>query len=104
MAMGEAAKQAVWLNTLLEELGYKRDGLVIHGNNQGSLDLAKDPKFHKRTKHIDIRHHFLRDLVNNKVLSLKYIPTKEMVADCLTKGLTRQRLNACLQGMGMLEE
>ena len=49
--------------------------------------MSKHPTNHQRTKHIDIKHHFIRDLVLDNVISLLYIPTEEMVADIMTKGL-----------------
>jgi len=90
MALGEASKHAVWLSRLLGDLGYPVDTVEIMGDNRGSLFLSQDPVFHKRTKHIDIRHHFIRDLVNGKRIKLSHVPTSEMAADCLTKALTGQ--------------
>jgi hypothetical protein len=63
MAMCQAAKEAVWLNGLLEDLGVElRTPLIIYGDNQGALALAQNPDFHPRSKHIDIQYHFTREL------------------------------------------
>jgi hypothetical protein len=56
---------------------------------QGALDLATNVRFSQKTKHIDIRYHFIRDHINTKDIKLKYIPTMEMIADILTKPLAR---------------
>ena len=56
---------------------------------QGALDLATNARFSQKTKHIDIRHHFIRDHINTKDIELKHIPTIEMTADILTKPLER---------------
>ena len=56
---------------------------------QGALDLATNTRFSQKTKHIDIRHYFIRDHINTKDIELKHIPTMEMIADILTKPLAR---------------
>ena len=58
-------------------------------DNQGAIVLSKDSTFHMRTKHIDTRFHFVRETVNNDILSISYCPTDEMIADILTKALAR---------------
>uniref|UniRef100_A0AAV1UAW5 Uncharacterized protein n=1 Tax=Peronospora matthiolae TaxID=2874970 RepID=A0AAV1UAW5_9STRA len=65
MALSEATKEAVWLKVLLRELGEMASDEVIkiYEDNQGSIALAKNPEFHKRTNHIDIRYHFVREKV-----------------------------------------
>ena len=67
MALTEATQEAVWLKALLCELGeMKNDDVVkIYEDNQSSIALAKNPEFHKRTKHIDIRYHFVREKVTD---------------------------------------
>jgi hypothetical protein len=60
---------------------------IILVDNQGSLKLAENPEFHKRTKHIDIIYHFIRECINNNKLKVGYIPTEEQLADGFTKGL-----------------
>ena len=65
-ALTEAAKEAIWLQSLLFELGYKGKDLspiLIHGDNTGSLDLAENPEHHQRAKHINIRMHYIRQEV-----------------------------------------
>ena len=56
---------------------------------QGALDLATNARFSQKTKHIDIRYHFIRDHINTKDIELKHIPTIEIIADILTKLLAR---------------
>ncbi len=62
---------------------------VIEEDNQGAIAMSRNPRFHGRTKHVDIRYHFIRDKVESKEILLKYCPTKNMVADVLTKALRR---------------
>ena len=67
MARSEATQKAVWLKTFLIELGelHKNGAVKIYEDNQGSIALAKNPQFHKRIKHIEIRYHFVREKVKD---------------------------------------
>ena len=88
IAVAEAAREAVWLRGLLEEIDCKiTSATVLHCDNQGSIRLAFNPATHQRTKHIDIKHHMIRELIEKSVVSLVYIPTASQQADILTKGL-----------------
>ena len=63
--------------------------MVVNTDNQASIALAKNPVFHDRSKHIDIQHHYTRELVKQEKIQLNYVPTKDMIADALTKSLPR---------------
>ena len=103
MALTQAAKEGIWIKRLLSELGFNspNDPIVINSDNQGSSALAKNPIQHARTKHIDIRHHFIREMVENKEVEIVYCGTDDMVADILTKGLSREKHNRFVEGMGI---
>jgi hypothetical protein len=105
MALGQAVKEALWLKGLMSELGFKRDEgtLTILSDSMGGIDLAKTTRHHDRTKHIDIRHHFLREHVENQSIKLVHVKTEFMWADTLTKPLGRVKFVACRDGMGLLE-
>lgn len=93
----QAAKEAIWLRGLLSQLTGTEQFLrsvIIYGDNQGAIALAKNPQFHARSKHIDIQTHFVRETVANKQVSLEYIPTADQIADGLTKPLTRDKFEA----------
>ena len=87
MALSEATKEAVWLKVFLGELGEMAsdEAVKMYEDNQGSIALAKNPEFHKRTKHIDIRYHFVREKVESGEVILEYCPTQDMLADMMTK-------------------
>ncbi|KAJ3635178.1 hypothetical protein MTP99_008105 [Tenebrio molitor] len=88
MARSECVKEAIYLQRFLRELGFDKNAeLVIFCDNRSCLKLAENPTFHARSKHIDIRHHFLRDALQDKKVSVAYVPTNGQVADFLTKGL-----------------
>ncbi len=88
VALSSAAQEAVWLRRLLLELKFEQtDPIVMFEDNQAAISLSYNPQFHGRSKHIDIRHHFIREKVNDKTIVLKYCPSECMLADMLTKGL-----------------
>ena len=92
VAAAEAAREAVWLRGLLEEIDCKiTSATVLHCNNQGSIRLSFNPAMHQRMKHINIKHHMIRELIEKSVVSLVYIPTASQQADILTKGLRGPR-------------
>jgi hypothetical protein len=88
MALAAAAQEALWLRNLLKGMNVQQtNATTIYEDNQGCIKLTKATKDHARTKHIDIRHHFTRDLIEQNQISIEYCPTEEMVADALTKAL-----------------
>ena len=88
MALAEASKEAVHLKALLASMGLEHVAPVtIYEDNQSAQKIAENPIQHDRTKHIDIRYHFVRDLVADLKIDIVYIETKKMVADLLTKAV-----------------
>nr|GEX14635.1 retrovirus-related Pol polyprotein from transposon TNT 1-94 [Tanacetum cinerariifolium] len=73
MAIAEAAKELIWLKNFLSKLGMQQEDYVLYCDNQSAVRLAKNPVFHSRTKHIQMRYHFIRELINNGTLNLKKI-------------------------------
>ncbi|KAJ0388685.1 hypothetical protein P43SY_010840 [Pythium insidiosum] len=69
----------------------EKDAVVVLEDNQGAIALAKNPEFHKRTKHIDIRYHFVRESVETGNIELQYCSTQDMLADLLTKPIAATR-------------
>ncbi|KAL8157159.1 hypothetical protein AgCh_002026 [Apium graveolens] len=86
MAISEASKEMIWLKNFLEELGKKQADSALYSDSQSAIHLAKNPVFHARTKHIQLRYHFTRELISNGTLSLKKILGSKNPADMLTKG------------------
>ena len=97
MALSITARQAIWLSNGLTELGFP---LVPHifCDNQGSMTLAKDPRMHKRSKHIDVHYHFVREKIDEEKVTISYVPSEENIADMFTKSLAKtQFLTFCSQ-------
>uniref|UniRef100_A0A5B7B1Y6 Reverse transcriptase Ty1/copia-type domain-containing protein n=1 Tax=Davidia involucrata TaxID=16924 RepID=A0A5B7B1Y6_DAVIN len=82
------ACQAIWLKKILKELHFKEDGPThIYCDNSSAIKLSKNPVLHGRSKHIDVKYHFLRDLTNDGVINLIYCRSEDQIADILTKPL-----------------
>lgn len=102
MALSDACKEAIYVKNLLEEVFNLTDSVCIYSDNQGAQMLTKNNVHHSRTKHIDMRHHFLRDLVDSRTISVEYVPTNEMKADILTKFLLKQRHLCLTKGLSLV--
>ena len=89
VALSAAAQEAMWLQLLTSDLLNKsvRETTILE-DNQSAICLAKSQQVHRRTKHIDIKYHFIRDLVEAGRIKLTYCASEDMVADMFTKGPT----------------
>ena len=87
MSLFEASRELIWLEYLLSDLGETPETKKISCDNQSAIELAKNPVHHQRSKHIDIKYHFIREKVKDEVFELVYHPSQEMIADVLTKSL-----------------
>ena len=103
MAATEAIKEAIWLKGLTKELGFNSDDLFVHCDNQSALHLMKNPMFHERSKHIDIKLHFIRDVIASKEVQVKKIDTKHNPADMFTKCVTLEKFRHCLDILNILD-
>ena len=101
MAISEASKEMIWLKNFLEELGKKQADNALYSDSQSAIHLAKNPVFHARTKHIQLRYHFTRELISNGTLSLKKILGSKNPADMLTKVVTNEKLKLCIVSTGL---
>ena len=100
--MTEATNQAAWYQSFLMELGYKVDDPIpLHGDNKGAIDLALNPVTGRRSKHIAIKHHVIREYIENGTSSLICTPTAEMVVDSFIKSLPRVLLLQHNHDMGL---
>jgi hypothetical protein len=103
VAKTHASKEAVWLKSFVKEImGQDIRSLTIMADNQRAIALAKDNKFYMRTKHIDLRYHFIREAVESKKVEMKYILTSKNVADIFTKLLPKPKFQQFAEMLGLV--
>jgi len=90
ISYGESCQEAVFMNQLLDELLRDKSSVTVYGDNQGALFLVKNRQVSQRTKHIDIRNHFVRDLQHAKKVIGAYVRSEETMADGATKNLAEK--------------
>ncbi|GKB31879.1 retrovirus-related pol polyprotein from transposon TNT 1-94 [Tanacetum coccineum] len=100
----KACQQALWMKQALVDYGIMLDDILIMCDNKGAIDLSKNPVQHSRTKHIEIRHHFLRDNVQKWNISIEKVSSEDNIADILTKPLKREPFNYLRLSLGMMEQ
>lgn len=90
VAVASCCAHLLWIKQQLEDYGVVTECIPIMCDNISALNMAKNPVHHKRTKHIDVRHHFLRDNVEKGNISVNFCKTEDQVADIFTKTLGRE--------------
>lgn len=83
------------------ELGVPLDDCILFCDNQGAIKLAKNPEFHERSKHFDIKYHFVRERYQKGDFRLEYIPSKEQKADMFTKALSKEAFESLRDQIGL---
>jgi hypothetical protein len=87
MAMSNCSHQVVWIKTLMEEVGIMLKAILLYGDNQGAIFIASNPVQESCTKHIDIRYHYIREVIAAKKVDLMYVPGEMNPTDMFTKNL-----------------
>ena len=101
IAATEAAKEMLWMKRFVQELGLMQDEYVVFCDIQSAMDLSKNTSYHSRTKQIDVRYHWLRDVIGKELMKLKKIHTDFNPSDMMTKVVTREKLKLCAGSTGM---
>ena len=87
-----SCSQLVWMKQMLKEYNVEKNVLTLFCDNLSAINIFKNPIQHSRTKHIDIQHHFIRDLVKKKVVTLEHVDTEEQLSDIFTKALDAKQI------------
>ncbi|XP_040258780.1 secreted RxLR effector protein 161-like [Aegilops tauschii subsp. strangulata] len=104
VAAATAACQGIWLSRLMGDLFMEEHGAVtIFVDNKSAIQLCKNPVFHDRSKHIDVRFHFIRNCIEEEKIKVEHIPTGDQLADMFTKSLGRTRFQELRARIGMVE-
>jgi hypothetical protein len=102
IALTHASKEALWLRHFISEVFQPLNSAVkIHSDNQSVIALAYGNQQHARTKHFNIRLYFIQDSIKNEEVTIQYLPTEQMLADILTKGLPSPRIKILTDGLGI---
>jgi hypothetical protein len=102
MVATHASKEAVWLQRLCSGIGLVQQAVRIECDSQNAIFLAKNPAYHSKTKHIDVQYHFVRDMIEEKKVSLMKVDTLKNVADSLTKSVSTEKFSWCRGSMGIV--
>ena len=89
------------MKQMLEDYGIVQDTLIVYCDNTSAINISKNPVQHSRTKHIDIRHHFIRELVENKSVVIEHVATDMQLADIFTKALDASRFISLRKALGI---
>ncbi|VVA10754.1 PREDICTED: Retrovirus-related Pol poly from [Prunus dulcis] len=103
IAATEACKEMLWMKRFLQELGQEQHKYILHCDSQSAIHLSKNPSFHSRSKHIDVRYHWIRDVLESKQLQLEKIHTDDNSSNMMTKSLPKDKYEFCRIAAGLLE-
>ena len=101
IAATETGKEMIWLKRFLQELGLHQKEYAVYCDSQSAIDLSKNSMYHARTKHIDVRYHWIREMVDDESLKVLKISTNENPSDMLTKVVPRNKFELCKELVGI---
>ncbi|TXG53900.1 hypothetical protein EZV62_019156 [Acer yangbiense] len=105
VSASNAASQAIWLRRILEDIGEKQEEATeIFCDNKSAIAMAKNPCFHSKTRHINIKHHFVREAIEEEEINLSYVRSEEQLADILTKALSTTNFQQQRMALGVQEQ
>ena len=91
----------IWLKQFLQELGLHQKEFVVYCDSQSAIDLSKNSIYHARTKHIDVRYHWIREKIEDGSMHVMKIHTSENPSDMLTKVISSDKFELCKELVGM---
>ncbi|GKB09402.1 retrovirus-related pol polyprotein from transposon TNT 1-94 [Tanacetum coccineum] len=103
ISVKKACQQALWMKHALVDYDIILEDIAVLCDSKGAIDLSKNPVLHSRTKHIEIRHHFLRDNVQKENISIKKVSSEDNIVDILTKPLKHEPFNLLRLGLDLME-
>ena len=104
IAASEVAKEAVWLKNFLMDLEvvpFEQPAITLYCDNSGAVANSKEPRSHKRGKHIERKYHLIREIVNRGDVAVSQIASEDNLADPFTKGLSQKVFDQHVEGMGV---
>ena len=102
IVVADCALEIVWIRQLLKDLGYEQKGpMPLMVDNLSSIQMATNPSNHSRTKHIKLRYHKIRELVDSGEITVGYVSTDHQLADIFTKALTKDKHQSFIATIGL---
>eukprot|EP00253_Pinus_taeda_P026977 PITA_26977 len=101
IAASDTSKEAIWLKDLIDEIGRTQEKVNVLCDSQSAIHMATNLAYHSRTKHIDVRYHFLRHVIDGRKVALQKVHTRENCADIFTKPITVKKMRWCLSSLGL---
>nr|GEY24351.1 retrovirus-related Pol polyprotein from transposon TNT 1-94 [Tanacetum cinerariifolium] len=101
MALTETVKESIWLKGLLIELGRNQRSVVVNCDNQGANHLFRNTMFHERTKHLNVRYHFIKEIVESREIEVAKIGPKDNAANAFTKVIPGPKFKSCMEILGV---
>ena len=98
---GSCCTQLLWMKQVLNDYGIEQRTMNIHCNNSSAINILKNHVIHSRTKHIEIHHHFIKDLVKDKVVSLEFVSTKQQLENIFNKPLDSLKFEFLRKSLGI---
>lgn len=102
VSLSSAVQETCWILNLLNEINYPRPNVLVHEDNKAAISLLNDPVYHQRSKHIDVKYHYVKSIVKDKNIKVIYCETSNMIADALTKPLSPHKFTALITAMNIL--
>ena len=102
MSLSDTSRQLAWIHSLMSELKMPINHIPLCGDNQGAIFIASNAVTEKRTKHMDIRYHYIKEVVEQGKVRLYFVKTDENPADMLTKNLARDKFLNCRNTLGIV--
>jgi len=100
---GSCCAQTIWLKHQLSDFGLNLSKIPLLCDNTSAINLTKNPVQHYRTKHIEIRHHFIRDHIMNGDCEIQFVDSENQLADLFTKPLNKERFNFRKNELGIID-
>ena len=101
IATGSCCTQLLWMKQMLADYGIVQDTLVVYFDNTSAINISKNLVQYSRTKYIDIRHHFIRELVENKTVVIEHVATENQLVDIFIKALDSSRFDSLRKSLGI---
>ena len=101
MVLSDCSQQVSWVHNIFYKLGMSLGPFLVYGDNQGSIFIGSNPVQEIRTKHIDVKYHYVRECIGKKKIDMFFVPSEDNTADIFTKNLRRIKFEKLQAQLGL---